>query len=155
MASFGPRSRTVVPGLVTAVLLVACGRGDDTLWDRRFDPSALTDASAGVTPLAGYWEGEVFSGAVRLAIGPEKVTLALRCDSAGKKVAQGSARVDGGTTGMMILQEDLAGGDADCGFKFAKGDRLDARPSGPGRLDVAFGNASVAKLVRIGDSTGK
>ena len=105
-------------------------------------------------PVTGYWEGEVFSGAVRLAIEPEKVTLALRCDSAGRKVAQGSARivVDGAAPGAMVLEDDLAGGDADCGFKFAKGDRLTARPGGPGRLDVAFGNASVAKLARLGDA---
>lgn len=153
IASVRSGSRTVVSGLLSAALLVACGRGESNLWERRFDPSAITNASA--TPLTGTWEGEVFSGAVRLAIEPDRVTLALRCDRAGKKVAQGSARVDGGTTGTMILQEDLAGGDAECGFRFVKGDRLSARAGGPGRLDVSFGNASVAKLARIGDSTAK
>ena len=154
MHTTGRRSATA---LSAALLLAACSRDGGNLWERRFDPTANGPAAnvttSGLAMPLGFWEGDVFSGSVRLQIEAARVTLALRCDSAGKKLAQGSARVvvDDGAPGAMVLQADLAGGDADCGFKFLKGDRLTARAVGPYTLDVAFGNASSAKLTKLAD----
>lgn len=139
--------------LFACLAFAACGNDSDrSLWERRFAAPAVPEA-AGSTQLTGYWEGQVFSGGVRLAIEPDRVTLALKCDSAGKKVAQATARVavDGSGPATLTLQDDLAGGDVDCGFKFVKGDRLTVRPGGPGVIEVAFGNASVAQLAKLAD----
>ena len=135
-------------------MLAGCGRGGDgNLWERRFTTPPASPGPDASSTLSGYWEGQVFSGGVRLEIEAARVTLALRCDSAGSKVAQGTARIvrDDAAPATMRLQEDLAGGDADCGFKFLQGDRLVARPSGAAAIEVAFGNASVARLTKLAD----
>ena len=141
--------------LVLCVVLAGCGRGgDENLWKMDFPADKAT-----ITPtqLDGYWEGDVFAGGIRLRVEPERMTIAMRCDGDGKKLSQGTARVvvERDTPTKIVLQEDLAGGDADCGFKFLKGDTFAYGLDGRGLLQIAFAGASVSRLTKLADLPAK
>ncbi len=136
--------------VVASLSLLACGRGDDgNLWKADF-PAGPVAAS---TAVDGYWEGDVAMGGIRVLVEPARITIALRCDREGRKVAQASApiRVETAPASRMILQEDLAGGDDECGFRFMKGDAFAFRASGPALLELGFAGASVARLRKLAD----
>lgn len=142
---------TAAAACAACLLVAACSRGESTLWDLRLPADANRSSSA--ADVTGYWEGDVAMGGVRLAIEPERITLALRCDSAGRKIAQASAPVvvDHGTPARMTLQKDLAGGNTDCGFRFAKGDQFGYGLRDAATLEVAFAGVSVSRMRKLGD----
>jgi hypothetical protein len=145
-------ARRLAAGLVAGVVVLgACGRGDKNLWDMRF-PDGQDRGAITRTEVTGYWEGDVSMGGIRLRIEPATVTLALRCDGEGRKQSQASAPiVVADAPARMVLQQDLAGGDKDCGFRFNKGDALTYALGDDGLLEVAFGGASVARLAKRAD----
>jgi hypothetical protein len=93
-------------------------------------------------------------GSVRAKIESGRITLAIRCDSDGKLVAQGSAlisvRQDQPST--MTLQDDLQsdGGDV-CGFRFFKGNEFAFALEPDGVLKINFAGTSVSELSRLAD----
>ena|SRR5579862_847267 len=141
---------------VCALVIAACGKfGAQTLWSRDFakfsSVQPVADGRGGVT---GYWEGEISMGFVRAKIEADKITLAIRCDSDGKIVAQGTAPIafTGGEPAKMTLQSDLlsAGGDV-CGFRFNKGNEFAYSMSAANVLKLNFAGTSVSELTKLAD----
>ena len=148
------RIRWIAAAAAATVCVVAgCGRGDRNLWSLDLAPvgPAAAPPARGVD---GTWEGDVAMGGIRLRVEADRLTLALKCDPAGGKLSQASARVvvEPGAPGRMRLDGDLAGGDADCGFRFGKGDSFAYRPGPRDTLEIAFAGDSVSRLVRVADA---
>ena len=79
---------------LVAFCVVACSPGRDrNLWHRDFAKSRSATTAVTDRELRGYWEGDVAMGSIRAKIESGKITLAIRCDSDGKVVAQGSAPI--------------------------------------------------------------
>ena len=138
--------------LLPALLLAGCG-DEKNLWSRDF---AKSPAGRPAWPqVTGYWEGEVAMGGVRTRIEPDRMTIALRCDSAGKILSQGSAPIvfEKGDRPKIVLQSDLSGGSPDwCGFRFYKGNEFAYTLGGDGTLRLNFAGSSVAQLRRLDDA---
>jgi hypothetical protein len=155
---------TMQPGNVTRGLFcatcvlafAACGKfGEQTLWSRDFaKPSSVNAVADGKGGVTGYWEGEISMGLVRAKIEPSQITLAIRCDSDGKIVAQGAAPIafTGGEPAKMQLQADLLSGGGDvCGFRFNKGNEFAYSLSAPNVLKLNFAGTSVSELRKLAD----
>jgi hypothetical protein len=132
--------------------LAACTReADKDLWHREFASSRPVKSSE----VAGYWQGDIAMGAVRAKIESGRFTLAIRCDSDGKLVAQGSApvSVQSGTPSVMLLQTDLKSdsGDDVCGFRFYKGNQFAFALLPDGVLKINFAGSSVSELTKLAD----
>jgi hypothetical protein len=132
--------------------LAACTKeSDKDLWHREF----ATSRPAKSGEVAGYWQGDIAMGAVRAKIESGKLTLAIRCDSEGKLVAQGSApvSVQSGTPSIMLLQTDLKSdsGDEVCGFRFYKGNQFAFALLPDGVLKINFAGSSVSELKKLAD----
>jgi len=94
VTSVAKDSNVSVLALAAFCCLVACSSEDDrNLWQRDFAKSRARAGMATSRELTGYWEGDVAMGSVRAKIENGKITLAIRCDSDGKLVAQGSALI--------------------------------------------------------------
>ena len=143
--------RLAATSVAAVAVLVACDRSDDDLWKREYP--APRPATAGATDLTGIWQGSVAMGAIRLRIESERLTLAMRCDADAKKVAQATAgiRLDRDGTPRLVLQDDLAGGDEDCGFRFAKGAEFRVAIDARGALQIGFAGDGVSRLDRLAD----
>jgi hypothetical protein len=132
--------------------LAACTREEDkNLWHREFATSQPVKSGE----VAGYWQGDIAMGTVRAKIESGKFTLAIRCDSDGKLVAQGSApvSVETGDPSIMVLQSDLQSdsGDDVCGFRFFKGNRFAFALRPNGVLKISFAGTSVSELTKLAD----
>jgi hypothetical protein len=132
--------------------LAACTKeADKDLWHREFAASRPVKSG----DVAGYWQGDIAMGAVRAKIESGKFTLAIRCDSDGKLVAQGSApvNVQSGAPSLMVLQSDLKSdsGDDVCGFRFYKGNQFAFALLPDGVLKINFAGSSVSELTKLAD----
>jgi hypothetical protein len=140
---------------LAAFCIVACSSGDDrNLWHRDFSKSRARTGMVTSRELTGYWEGDIAMGSVRAKIESGKITLAIRCDSDGKLVAQGSSLISvrQGQPSTMILQNDLQsdGGDV-CGFRFYKGNEFAFALVPTGVLRINFAGTSVSELSKLAD----
>jgi hypothetical protein len=135
-------------------LLAACG--EQNLWNRDF---SKTDSAGSANAkqnrnVTGYWEGTIAMGGVRARIEPARITLALKCDKAGKIVSQGSAPIafKSDDPARMTLLEDLKSDkDERCGFRFYKGNELRYRLDGNNVLELDFAGSSVSRLNKLAD----
>jgi hypothetical protein len=132
--------------------LAACTReADQNLWRRDFATSPPVRRGE----VAGYWQGDIALGKVRAKIESGRLTLAIRCDSDGKLVAQGSApvTVQPGKPSVMALQADLQSdsGDEVCGFRFYRGNQFAFGLRPDGVLKINFAGTSVSELTKIAD----
>jgi hypothetical protein len=155
VTSVAKGSNVSVLALAAFFCLVACSSEDDrNLWQRDFAKSRARAGMATSRELTGYWEGDVAMGSVRAKIENGKITLAIRCDSDGKLVAQGSAPISvrQGQPSTMILQNDLQsdGGDV-CGFRFYKGNEFAFALEPTGVLKINFAGTSVSELSKLAD----
>lgn len=93
-------------------------------------------------------------GGVRAKIEPERITLALKCDKAGKILSQGSAPIvfNADKPTRMTLVEDLSSGkDEKCGFRFYKGNEFRYRLSENGILELDFAGSALAEFKKLSD----
>ena len=93
-------------------------------------------------------------GGVRAKIEPARITLALKCDKAGKILSQGSAPIvfNADNPVRMTLVEDLSSGkDEKCGFRFYKGNEFRYRLSENGVLELDFAGSALAELKKLSD----
>ena len=136
---------------ISCLALAACG--DPNLWNRDF--GGAQDSKAVTIPrVTGYWEGQVSMGGVRAKIEPERITLALKCDKAGKILSQGSAPIvfNADNPVRMTLVEDLSSGkDEKCGFRFYKGNEFRYRLSENGILELDFAGSALAEFKKLSD----
>jgi len=155
VTSRSKRLRTMVVHALVAFCIVSCSPGRDrNLWHRDFAKSRSGMTATRSGELTGYWEGDIAMGSVRAKIESGKITLAIRCDSDGKIVAQGSAliSVEQGDPSTMILQNDLlSDGDEVCGFRFNKGNRFAFALAPQGILKINFAGTSVSELTKLAD----
>jgi hypothetical protein len=149
------RFSTMAVHALVAFCVVACSPGRDrNLWHRDFAKSRSATTAVTDRELRGYWEGDIAMGSIRAKIESGKITLAIRCDSDGKVVAQGSAliSVQQGEPSIMILQNDLqSDGDEGCGFRFNKGNRFAFALASQGVLKINFAGTSVSELSKLAD----
>ena len=145
----------IVIHALVALSVIACSPGRDrNLWHRDFPKSRSGTTVNTRGELTGYWEGDIAMGSVRAKIENGKITLAIRCDSDGKIVAQASAliSVQQGDPSTMILQNDLlSDGDEVCGFRFYKGNRFAFALAPQGILKINFAGTSVSQLTKLAD----
>jgi hypothetical protein len=144
-------TRPALTLLVVTMALAGCSRGrPDDLWEV---PTPKTPPDAVNSDVTGLWEGDVSMGGLRVRIEPERLTLALQCDSRTEKRSQAAAPIVFETQPepRMVLREPLAGGDKECGFRFNAGDPLVYRVVGDGTLEVSFAGASVSRLVKVAE----
>jgi hypothetical protein len=138
-----------------AFCVIACSPGGDgNLWHRDFAESRGRTAAVASRELTGYWEGDIAMGSVRAKIESGKITLAIRCDSDERIVAQGSApiSVKQDEPSKMILQTDLqSDGDEACGFRFYKGNEFAFALEPQGLLKINFAGTSVSELTKLAD----
>jgi hypothetical protein len=134
-----------------ACWLAACTKGDDgNLWRREFATSRPVKSRE----ITGYWQGDVALGTIRAKIESGKITLAIRCDSNGKLVAQGSVpiSVKQGEPSVIVLQSDLqSDGDDVCGFRFYQGNQFAFALRPDGALKINFAGTSVSELTKLAD----
>jgi len=137
---------------VLFAILGACVRSDDSdLWSLRFDDADARRASLG-TDVTGYWEGDVAMGAIRMRLDAKALTLALRCDRNGRKLAQARANVSFVLTpppSRIVLADALAAGDSDCGFRFDRGSEFAYTMTFGGQLEIGFAGTSVSRLRKV------
>ena len=145
-----------VAAFATGMCLALAACADQNLWNQDFG-SARDSKAAGAatkTGITGYWEGQVTMGGVRARIEPGKITLALKCDKAGKILSQGSAPIvfHADNPVRMTLVEDLSSGkDEKCGFRFYKGNEFRYRLSENGVLELDFAGSALAELKKLSD----
>lgn len=154
---FASRMRWSRAGLFVLSIgcLAACTReADRDLWHRDFTRSRPTSSGE----VVGYWQGDIAMGKLRAKIEGARLTLAIRCDSDGRLVAQGSVpvSVQSGDPSIMVLQSDLQSdsGDAVCGFRFYKDNRFAFALLPGGVLKINFAGTSVSELTKLADLEG-
>jgi hypothetical protein len=139
--------------LVVAVLALPpiVGCGDQNLWNRDFTKA---EAAAPAQDVTGYWEGSIAMGGIRARIEPARITLALKCDKAGKILAQGGAPVafkSDAPVRMTLLEDLKVDKDERCGFRFTKGEEFRYRLGDNGVLELDFAGSSVSRLRKLAD----
>ena len=106
--------RFSVTAFVAGICLTLASCADQNLWNRDFGRAQDSKAADALTKtnITGYWEGQVSMGGVRARIEPARITLALKCDKAGKILSQGSAPIvfNADHPVRMTLVEDLSSG---------------------------------------------
>jgi hypothetical protein len=156
MAIHVKRLRIGTFAMALAMQLVACGGGDQNLWERRYSSPKNQDASASRNDVTGYWEGEIAMGGVRTKIEPARIVIAIKCDKEGKIVSQGSAPIAFTTDdpAKITLQEDLLSTGKDnetCGFRFYKGNAFKYRLTERGVLELNFAGAAMSRFKKLSD----
>jgi len=147
---FGLRRRALL--VVAALALPAiAGCGDRNLWNRDFTKAEAASPKRDVT---GYWEGSIAMGGLRAHIESARITLALKCDKAGKILAQGGAPIafkSDAPVRMTLLEDLKVDNDERCGFRFRKGEEFRYRVGDNGVLELDFAGSSVSRLQKLAD----